>query len=44
MHGGAVHAFTFEEANMPDQGIQYHEVAAQRAWQSMLVFFAEVFA
>lgn len=42
-HGGAVHAFTFEGANMPEKGIQYHQAAAERSWQSMNNFFEEVF-
>jgi len=41
IHGGAAHAFTFDKANMPDQGIQYHEAAARRSWQSMVDFFDE---
>ena len=43
IHGGAVHAFTFEGANMPENGLQYHEAAARRSWQSMVDFFDEVF-
>jgi len=43
IHGGALHAFTFEGANMPDIGIQYHEAAARRSWKSMCDFFEEVF-
>ncbi|NER81293.1 MAG: dienelactone hydrolase family protein [Leptolyngbya sp. SIO1D8] len=43
IHGGAVHAFTFEGANMPENGIQYHEAAARRSWKSMIDFFDEVF-
>ncbi|MBE9067371.1 dienelactone hydrolase family protein [Leptolyngbya cf. ectocarpi LEGE 11479] len=42
IHGGAVHAFTFEGANMPENGIQYHEAAARRSWKSMTDFFDEV--
>ena len=42
IHGGAVHAFTFEEANMPDNGIQYSEVAARRSWKSASDFFDEI--
>lgn len=42
IHGGAVHAFTFEGANMPENGIKYHEAAARRSWQSMINFFDEV--
>lgn len=43
IHGGALHAFTFEAANMPEKGLQYHEAAARRAWQSMANFFDGVF-
>lgn len=43
IHGGAVHAFTFKGANMPDNGIQYHEAAARRSWRSMCSFFDEIF-
>ena len=42
MHGGALHAFTFEGANMPENGIEYHEVADHRSWKSMIDFFDEV--
>ncbi|MGE0484963.1 MAG: dienelactone hydrolase family protein [Gammaproteobacteria bacterium] len=42
-HGGAMHAFTFEGANAPEMGVQYHAAAAARSWQSMLGLFAEVF-
>jgi dienelactone hydrolase len=41
VHGGAAHAFTFDKADMPDRGIQYHEAAARRSWQSMIDFFEE---
>ncbi|MEO1131550.1 MAG: dienelactone hydrolase family protein, partial [Cyanobacteria bacterium J06639_1] len=43
VHGGALHAFTFEAANMPEKGLQYHEAAARRSWRSMATFFDEVF-
>ena len=43
IHGGAVHGFTFEGANMPENGLQYHAAAARRSWQSMIDFFDEVF-
>lgn len=43
VHGGALHAFTFEAANMPEKGLQYHEAAARRSWQSMITFFDEIF-
>ncbi len=42
IHGGAVHAFTFEGATMPAHGLQYHEAAARRSWKSMIDFFDEV--
>lgn len=43
IHGDAMHAFTFESANMPDHGIQYHEAAARRAWRSMSNFYEDLF-
>ena len=43
IHGGALHAFTFEGANLPEQGVQYHPAAARRSWKSMVDFFEEVF-
>ncbi|MEL6602141.1 MAG: dienelactone hydrolase family protein [Cyanobacteria bacterium J06614_10] len=43
IHGGAVHAFTFEGANMPEKGLHYHEAAARRSWKAMVNFFDEVF-
>lgn len=42
IHGGAMHAFTFEGANMPENGILYHEAAARRSWKSMVDFFEQV--
>ncbi|MEM6424704.1 MAG: dienelactone hydrolase family protein [Cyanobacteria bacterium P01_D01_bin.128] len=42
IHGGALHAFTFEGANMPEKGVQYHPAAARRSWKSMVDFFEEV--
>jgi len=41
IHGGALHAFTFEGASMPENGIQYHEAADRRSWKSMVDFFDE---
>lgn len=41
IHGGAVHAFTFKGANMLQNGLQYHALAAQRSWKSMVDFFDE---
>lgn len=43
-YGNTVHAFTNPQANMPDAGMQYSEKAANRAWQSMASFLAEVLA
>ncbi|NOQ65299.1 MAG: alpha/beta hydrolase [Methyloprofundus sp.] len=43
-YGHTVHAFTNPVANNPDFGTVYDEKVAQRAWQSMLNFFAEIFA
>lgn len=43
VHGSALHAFTFEAANMPENGLQYHEAAARRSWRSMANFFDEIF-
>lgn len=42
IHGGTVHAFTFEGVNMPEKGLRYHAMAARRAWKSMTDFFDEV--
>ncbi len=43
IHGGAVHAFTFKGANIPERGIEYHGAAARRSWKSMINFFDEIF-
>ena len=42
IHGRAMHAFTFEGANMPENGIQHNEAAAHRSWRLMVDFFDEV--
>lgn len=43
-HGGAVHAFMVEGANMPEMGIKYDARTAARAWTGLLNFLGEVFA
>lgn len=43
VHGGVMHSFTFEQANAPEQGVQYHPAAASRSWKAMREFFGEVF-
>lgn len=43
-HGGAMHAFMNEGANMPEMGILYNERTAGRAWTGLLNFLGEVFA
>ncbi len=43
-YGHTVHAFTNPQANSPDFGMVYNEVAAKRAWQSMQNFLEEIFA
>ena len=42
--GGAMHAFMAEGANMPEMGIQYNAVAADRAWRALELFLAETLA
>ncbi|MCF7971962.1 MAG: dienelactone hydrolase family protein [Methylococcaceae bacterium] len=42
-YGHTVHAFTNPQANAPDLGMLYNEVAAKRAWQSMQNFLEEIF-
>jgi dienelactone hydrolase len=42
-YGHALHAFTVEGANSPENGMAYNAAAAGRAWASMQVFFQEVF-
>lgn len=41
-YGGAVHAFTFKRAAMPENGIVYNEKADRRSWRAMATFFEEV--
>lgn len=43
-YGHTVHAFTNPQANAPDLGMLYNEVAAKRAWKSMQNFLEEIFA
>lgn len=43
-YGQAYHAFTNPEANDHELGTIYNEKAAQRAWQSMKGFLAELYA
>lgn len=43
-HGGAMHAFMNEGANMPEMGILYDARTAGRAWQALLNFLGECFA
>jgi dienelactone hydrolase len=42
-YGHAVHAFTVEGANAPENGMAYQPAAARRSWAAMCAFFAEVF-
>jgi dienelactone hydrolase len=43
-YGGARHAFTNPEANMPEHGIVYNATADRRSWEEMRLFLAEVLA
>ena len=44
IYGGAVHSFTNPDAgNDPAKGAAYNERADRRSWQSMQLFFAEIF-
>lgn len=43
-YGHAMHAFTFEGANMPERGIVHHPEADRRSWAAMRTFLEEVFA
>ena len=40
-YSGTVHAFTRPDANLPEIGAVYNEVADRRSWQAMLNFFEE---
>ncbi len=42
-YGGALHAFTQPEVNLPDHGAAYQPAAERRSWTAMLDFFAEIF-
>lgn len=44
VYGGTAHAFTNPQARLPEQGMQYNETAARRAWTSMQHFLSEVLA
>jgi len=43
-HGGAMHAFMNEGADMPAMGIKYNAVTAGRAWAALLNYLQEAFA
>lgn len=43
-YGGTMHAFTNPLANDPGFGTVYQATADKRSWQSMVSFFAEIFA
>ncbi|HWB58286.1 MAG TPA: dienelactone hydrolase family protein, partial [Chthoniobacteraceae bacterium] len=44
LYGGAVHAFTREDAGSDNsKGAAYNEKADKRSWQAMKDFFAEIF-
>lgn len=43
-YGNTVHAFTNPNANSPELGTVYKDIAKQRSWQSMQNFLAEVLA
>ena len=42
-YGKAMHAFTNPEANDPSFGTQFNETVNKRSWNSMKLFFEEVF-
>jgi dienelactone hydrolase len=42
-YGHALHAFTFEGANMPERGIAYNSAAARRSWAALGSFLQERF-
>lgn len=42
-YGNTVHAFSNPQANNPEAGTVYKEIAAQRSWQSMKNFLQEIF-
>lgn len=41
-YGHALHAFTFEGADMPERGIAYNAAADRRSWNAVQGFLAEV--
>jgi len=43
MYGGTMHGFTKPNANNHDMGIVYNPAAAQRSWQALQNFLAEIF-
>jgi dienelactone hydrolase len=43
-YGGTMHAFMAEGLNQPEQGLQYNERSARRAWAAMAGFLEEVMA
>ena len=42
-YGNTLHAFTNPEANAPDMGAQFSEIATRRSWIATLNFFEEIF-
>ncbi len=44
VYGGAMHAFATPAANDPASGMQYHPLAAQRAWIAIRNFLDEIFS
>ncbi|MGS0686564.1 dienelactone hydrolase family protein [Nakamurella sp. GG22] len=42
-YGGALHAFTQPEVNMPEHGAAYQPAAERRSWTAMRDFFDEMF-
>lgn len=43
-YGHTMHAFTAQEANMPERGLQYKASADHRSWAATIAFLEEVFA
>lgn len=43
VYGNTMHAFTNPDAKFPEKGMQYNPIAKNRAWESMRLFFEEVF-
>ncbi|MDX9976117.1 MAG: dienelactone hydrolase family protein, partial [FCB group bacterium] len=43
-YGGAVHSFSNPESgDDPSKGAAYHKAAAERSWEAMRAFFADIF-